>query len=313
MAENKQQLEARTFRECDFYIRYLQKQFDDLQIDDTNKLRSIDDCLDAIEDELDHFIKDDKKYEHLINKMMFAFNSEQLDKDDFLWLSLSDERLCNWVWCYLRSKSKKQKRHVRRNTDDLDLIVNISDLSLGRSTNCNEVCSRSFKAISNNVKARRNDIIDSFHCSELKLSEQKEVIVDLLEKWKPIFSDKRIVNWLLKDDVKQHEWVWEYLSKFDSKLTQEVWSPTNDNELKSAIISLFDLLHDQPDRKTLLIGNMKRAWSQKKFRDKNEGKKAYSISMTESTKQKLDTLAEHKGLKINETVELLIRNEFKNL
>ena len=75
------------------------------------------------------------------------------------------------------------------------------------------------------------------------------------------------------------------------------------------------MLHDRPDRKALIIGGMKRAWSQKKFRDKDkkEGKKAYSISMTEKTKQKLDSLAEHKGLKINETIEMLIRNEFEKL
>jgi macrodomain Ter protein organizer (MatP/YcbG family) len=56
---------------------------------------------------------------------------------------------------------------------------------------------------------------------------------------------------------------------------------------------------------------MKKAWSQKKFREKSSGKKPYSISMTLNTKQKLNALAEEKGMKINDMVEYLVKNEYQ--
>jgi hypothetical protein len=76
------------------------------------------------------------------------------------------------------------------------------------------------------------------------------------------------------------------------------------------VITTIDLA-DNLDRKALLIDKMKKAWSQKKFREKSNGKKPYSISMTQNTKQKLNALAEEHEMKINEMVELLIQNEYQ--
>ncbi|WOD09042.1 hypothetical protein [Marinomonas sp. GJ51-6] len=81
-------------------------------------------------------------------------------------------------------------------------------------------------------------------------------------------------------------------------------------EKRAAVIATLDL-SDNVDRKALVIDKMKKAWSQKKFREKSSGKKPYSISMTLNTKQKLNAMAEEKGMKINEMIEYLVQNEFK--
>ncbi|MGI3080609.1 hypothetical protein ACRTEU_21190 [Vibrio alginolyticus] len=319
MRKEKQQLEAASFRECDFYIRYLQENFEDVQIDPVSEFRTINECLNAIEDEICHLL-DEESRSPFLTKMKRAFNLEQLNEEEFRWLDRSDERFCNWVWCYLKSESGKRRRRDRRKADsyidvEFDSNLDIIDLDLETKPRYRQLCSQSFRNTSNNLHDRRKDIVESFHHSELSLPEQKRVIEALLTEWKIILSDRRIVNWFSKNNAEQFVWAWSYIEKFDHQLVQEVWIPTNDHDLKNAAIALFDMLHDRPDRKALIIGGMKRAWSQKKFRDKDkkEGKKAYSISMTEKTKQKLDSLAEHKGLKINETIEMLIRNEFEKL
>lgn len=313
MTNNKQRLEAGSFRECAFYIDYLMDRFENIELDDIKGFDTIDACLNMIRKEVNHLTEDRKKHDKLISEMQTDFKAQQLRDDDFIWLGKSDERLCNWVWCYLKSKSKQQRNQNRRKINKTGSLLSIDEILLNKSVSYAKLSSNAFRDTSNNTHDRRKDIIKSFHDSELRLTKQKKVIEALLNSWKPIFSDKRIVKWLEKNNTHQYEWAWDYLNKFDDRLSLKAWTPTNDNELKNAIVALFDILHDKPDRKTLLIGNMKRAWSQKKFRDKSEGKKAYSISMTEKTKQQLDSLSEQKRLKINETIEMLIRNEFERL
>ncbi|MEL0635216.1 MAG: hypothetical protein ACTIM4_16395 [Marinomonas sp.] len=311
--------EAQSFRECAFYIEHLYKEFEDVRLKKIDQFDSVSTCSNAIKEEIGHLVKGENARNRLIKKMKAAFKEQQLSDKDFLWLDSSDVRFCNWVWCYLRSNPNRRKRNrtreniTSRSNIDWNEDIEILNTELLDSTTYNHRSLGTLESISNNTKDRYKDIIKYFHTSELSLDEQKTDIKGLIRYWEPIFEDKRIVNWLNKKDDIECDWAWKYIKKFNRKLLSETWSPTNDNEKKQAIISLFDRLHDRQDSKSLLIGNMKRAWNQKKFRDKKEGKKAYSISMTETTKQQLDKLTEHKGLKINETIELLIRTEFKNL
>ncbi|MFL9777847.1 hypothetical protein BCU73_009325 [Vibrio cyclitrophicus] len=185
-----------------------------------------------------------------------------------MWLDKSNERLCNWVWCYLKSKSVKRRRRNRPKADSdtgvgFGLNLDIIDLDLETKPRDGQLCAQSFRNTSNNLHDRRKDIVESFHHSELSLLEQKRVIEALLTEWKIILDDRRIVNWFSKNNAEQFVWAWSYIEKFDHQLVQEVWIPTNDHDLKNTAIALFDMLHDRPDRKALIIGGMKRAWSQK--------------------------------------------------
>ncbi|HHK8567991.1 TPA: hypothetical protein ACQYCS_003590 [Vibrio parahaemolyticus] len=320
-------LTAHSTRECNFYINYLSNAIRGSNFKTVESFETLQECLKSLNQTISYQKSIGSISYSQIKQMQAEFQKDQLNSEGFSWLDKSDERLCNWVWCYLKYESSKRRRRNRRKTDlyiDVELGLNLDITALDpnvieskRETkpHYSQLCSQSFRNTSNNLLDRRKDIVESFHHSELSLPEQKTVVEALIDKWKIIFSDRRIVNWLSKGNTEQFVWTRDYIEKFDHQLVQEVWAPTNNHELKSATIALFDMLHDRPDRKALIIGNMKRAWSQKKFRDKDkkEGKKAYSISMTEKTKQKLDSLAEHKGLKLNETIEMLIRNEFEKL
>lgn len=293
-------IDAKTYRECHFYSNFLYEEFSKFHLGSIDRLASTSKYSRAINTELQYLVKEQNKREKLIKKMKYEFERQELGEEDFQCLKPLGERFCNWAWYFLRLKSNKNRRQETQ-------LVPIE--SLGK-INYDDIYVYSFRSTSNNYQDRMSDIIQCFHQSELSVKKQKALIEELLQSWEVIFVDTKIVDWLEKNNISQYKWALKYINDFDSRLLEKTWSPTSNDEMKHAIINLFDQLHDSPDRRALLIGNMKRAWSQKKFRDTNKGKKAYSISMTTTTKQRLDDLAKHKGLKINETIELLIRQEY---
>ncbi|PSU34071.1 hypothetical protein [Photobacterium lutimaris] len=72
----------------------------------------------------------------------------------------------------------------------------------------------------------------------------------------------------------------------------------------------FDNWNVSPADKQLLIIKMKRAWSQKKRRDKLEGRKAYSILMSTDVKSKLDEMAYEQGCHRNTLLEKIINDSY---
>ena len=59
------------------------------------------------------------------------------------------------------------------------------------------------------------------------------------------------------------------------------------------------------------LNKMKDAWSQKKSRDRNNGKKSYNFVMDKGIKSKLGAIAKHHKKTINETIQLLIEERYK--
>lgn len=63
------------------------------------------------------------------------------------------------------------------------------------------------------------------------------------------------------------------------------------------------------DAKLLFLNDIRRAWSAKKFRDKQIDKKPYSFVMSNKVSKILDDLVIRKGLTKSELVEELILKE----
>ena len=76
------------------------------------------------------------------------------------------------------------------------------------------------------------------------------------------------------------------------------------------VITTFDLLNEYQDKRALLKTNMKSAWSQKAYRDKNNGKKAVSIVLPEDIIKMLDGICVKTDRRKNEVITRLIREEY---
>jgi len=82
----------------------------------------------------------------------------------------------------------------------------------------------------------------------------------------------------------------------------------NSNERIVNAIGYFDVWPvTHSAEKKLFIQNMKKAWAQKKHRDKMQGRKAYSMVMSIDIKEKLDSMAIDSNMHRNELLEEMIK------
>jgi len=303
MSKNKTDLlEARSEREYAFYSDYLLLH---IRAASPRHLRgnSLAERSKNLNDELESLIEKNRAPKIFPTQMRAAFNSTQLPLSDFRWIDLKNERLCNWVWCYLRSTTKTPE-------PGHDPILIKAPNAEERMINMSLLSTKAFNVERNNTDERLTDILNAFYGGEADAQQQEDILDHLKVKWHEIRLNETIVHWLEENNPKHWSWAWSYLQNITQRPLEPAWIPVNDAEKKAAVIATIDL-SDNVDRKVLVIDKMKKAWSQKKFREKSSGRKPYSISMTLNTKQKLNALAEENGMKINEMVEYLIRNEFK--
>ncbi len=293
--DNIEFLEAKSERECAFYADYLVQQ---IRSASSRNLRgnSTQERVQKLNEELSNLIKKNRAPKTFASQMKAAFNATQLPTSNFRWIDVKDERLCNWVWCYLKSNTPQTNTK-----QDATISANLKALTL--------LSEKAFLLDRESTAERHIDIINAFYNGEADTQQQLSILEFLQAKWNEIHTNKVVINWLEDNNPRHWNWAWSYLQNITQRPLEQAWQPKSDEEKRAAIIATIDL-SDNVDRKALVIDKMKKAWSQKKFREKSTGKKPYSISMTLNTKQKLNALAEEKGMKINDMVEYLVQNEF---
>lgn len=234
--------------------------------------------------------------------------NECVDLSLFDWIDTKNSRLCIYAWSYIRLLKKSSFKQI--------LATHIP--SLNRSdifeTQTLSLDGQYFYEIANieslpkDNKARKESIIDFFDLINFYPSQKKELLDQLKLKWMRSTEKNDICNWISKNN---QQWAWHYLFKDNSP----IWFINNnqpDNYL-NGVVTTFDLLNDDPDKRELLISKMKSAWSQKSYRDKNNGKKAVSIVLSEDIIKKLDFICENTDRRKNEVVTRLIREEYEQI
>ncbi|MBO0398476.1 hypothetical protein J1F21_09185 [Aeromonas veronii] len=233
-------------------------------------------------------------------------NNECIDISLFDWIDTKNNRLCIYVWSYIRLLNKLSFKNILE-TPSLNRsdILNTKALSLGGQYFYEDM---NIESLPKDNKTRKENIIEFFDLINIYALQKKELLAQLKLKWMHSTEKNDIFNWANKNN---QQWAWNYLFK-DS---HPIWFINNsqpDNYL-NGIITTFDLLNDDPDKRELLISKMKSAWSQKAYRDKNNGKKAVSIVLSEDIIQKLDFVCENTDRRKNEVVTRLIREEYDKI
>lgn len=106
--------------------------------------------------------------------------------------------------------------------------------------------------------------------------------------------------------IEHNKWATNYLSKIDN----EKFIAINSMVSREQLISNSDNFLSSAEGHEIL-NKMKDAWSQKRSRDKNNGKKSYNFVMDKGIKNKLGAIAKHHKKTINETMQLLIEERYK--
>lgn len=231
--------------------------------------------------------KDEKEITKELKKEII---SHRLSNEDLIWIDKNNIRLCNWLWCFLKK---------RRSSYILNSIY------------LNDV--HSYGNPHTNIE-RYNSIINSLN----KLNASKENKIDFIDKLKEIWSNDivkyiKIKNLINEKNIKQTIWAYKYIEKtFNKRLNRDIFDVDNDSNYYDIIICYFDSIENSYEKNDKFT-SLKNAWSQKKYRDDNNGKKSYSFNMSIDIANKLELLAISSNRSKNYIVEELINNEYSKL
>ncbi len=125
-----------------------------------------------------------------------------------------------------------------------------------------------------------------------------------------IFKYRKSFNWLDAKNAEQIEWASNYIQ---NGLNENFPYVCFDGSQKLILIVLiFDRWFADDAQKELFLIKMRKAWSIKKFRDKNKSKKSFNFLLDRSIEKQLNDLASRTGLSKNKIIEQCVRDAHKN-
>lgn len=238
-----------------------------------------------------------------------SIKSECINETNFNWIDTKNDRLCNYVWAYIRSLTK----YPDASPLTMDVGIRI-DGAFEAPQTFHVYNNWSLDLSPTNNISKKNGIISFFDIIDAK-NEQKIKDVEFLKlRWQSTGQKMDVKTWIENCDSK---WAWSYL--FENPKTGNnnppIWFINRDNSsaTKDCIVTLFDLLNEVPPARELTLRKMKSAWSQKSFRDKNNGKKSVSVVLPEKTIRMLDDICMKTDRRKNEVIIRLIRDEYEKI
>lgn len=238
-----------------------------------------------------------------------SIKSECINETNFSWIDTKNDRLCNYVWAYIRSLTI----YPIGSPSTMDIGVRIDGaFDISNSLHMYNILNLDLSPTNN--ASKKNCIISFFDIINTT-NKQKVIDVAILKnKWQIASQKIDAKLWVDKCD---NEWAWSYL--FENIKTginrPPVWFINRDNSstIKDCIITLFDLLNEIPPARELILRKMKSAWSQKSFRDKNNGKRAVSVVLPEKIISMLDEVCIKTDRRKNEVITRLIQAEYEQI
>ncbi|WP_334166634.1 hypothetical protein [Achromobacter mucicolens] len=151
----------------------------------------------------------------------------------------------------------------------------------------------------------------------------KSLFMDNIKnRWVSMLSEVKTLNWLIKPEREQCEWVWNYLHDYHRKEQSEArpgifvllsFHPINDSEKFLAIYGVLRTWAAHKAEKTLLLKNMSRAWRERQRRRDQKEKKAINSYVDVKVKDRLAVLARYNRCQISEVLSDLINKEYRRL
>jgi hypothetical protein len=106
------------------------------------------------------------------------------------------------------------------------------------------------------------------------------------------------------------EWCWSYAANKMLGINWLRFSATSDSDRRALLDSLYQVWECPPDTRKLFVHELRRAWSQRKFRAEQKQRKLFQAYIAPRTKEKLSQLAKERGMKMNEILERLIEDAY---
>lgn len=155
-----------------------------------------------------------------------------------------------------------------------------------------------------NDKEFRQSLKHFFQNWEAPLIAKKPWIDKFREVQAVIEPFEKSFKWLDVKNATQIDWAFEYITKLI--FFRPSFQMLDPNLKRIATILAFDFWTVPRADKELFLIKMRKAWSVKKFRDKNKRKKSFNFLLDSSMEKKLDDLVSRTGKTKNEIIELCV-------
>lgn len=218
------------------------------------------------------------------NQIMTCYNDNIVPEEHLQWIDKENHRLL--IWCINNlSRNVRERRH-------------------------SQLTSLSMPYLSRTLAGKRYEsIITAIDIWETNKEEKINFLLQNKNEWSNYKTPDKEIKWLNSKDKDQIVWAWEYLEKHQKSF--RVPKPDDMKECYDLVLASFDdLSYGHPAAKKLFLEQMKRTWSQKKFRDSGKAKKPYYLPLTIKTREKLEWLADNSGQKPAEILEQLIEESY---
>lgn len=294
---------------CDAINNYVNRGFNDfISIDAMTKKRRItEQDLKQYAMIIENYIEDKYFSNEVVKKtydlIICTLESSRLKDEELCWLDFKNKRLCNWVWFTFIEGNIFQ--NLRRNAYGI----------------------LKFNSFAMNYKEKHTDIIRFFRKANCDKNTKLLILNDLKSLWLDISKDNRVNKILVESNCEQCIWAYNYIvKKFslqnDVSINDDLISINNNlgfndkfiiNESSDYyfnVIAYYDLIINLHE-KSYKIDCLKKAWSQKKLRDSDNGKKSFNFRMDTSISAKLTKMSDSLQINKNKLVEQLIEKRYQ--
>lgn len=248
--------------------------------------------------------RDERKFglERWIDTLAGEFDAKCLTDKSFDWLDNKNTRLHHFIW---------------RLMSHLHVQIDGSDQFLAKTININLYSS----LVNDNIKTHTNtnkklksnistlDIVSTINRLPCNKTKKEELVLYISDFSESIMNNTEITTWINKQKTEKVAWLHKYLEYKNIDYVPLVLNGSSAQ--KDDLISFFDvLIITNIDRYKFLVSNIKKAWSQKVYRDKNIEKKQYSINMSKDIGDIIEKLSQIENKNKNTIIEELIREAY---
>jgi len=255
-------------------------------IDEADRDASLD--LSVRVNKMSDAINSDKNPDEFVKEILSRLNDDLIPEEQLQWIDKENQRVLIWIL-----------NNLHRPIPEELLISDPLHNSRPRRLSLADIFAEN----------RHEEIIIEIDTWKIPLEEKMNYLLEKKNEWTHRKTPDKQIKWISAEDDVQLVWALEYLEK--NRKVLRVPKPANTKEYHAAVLaSLDDLSYGHPSDKKLFMEQMKRTWSQKKFRDSGKAKKPYYLPLTIKTREKLEWLAENSGQKPADILEKLIQENY---
>lgn len=139
---------------------------------------------------------------------------------------------------------------------------------------------------------------------------QSTVELNIIEEKFSQLTNSHLIHFVKNDTIDFYRWSKNYMDDHNEKYHSTAYTPITDEEYRTTVNIIFDKLFDEnEDIYAALKDKLSNAWYQKKYRQKNKGKKPHYYALSKKTIESLHILAFKRNMSEEKIIENLI-NEF---